>query len=71
MCSVCLSTPCFSRCPGADEPTPVYKCSECGEGIFEDEKYLDGLDKKVCLECLNGMTVSEILEVVGESLSRA
>lgn len=71
MCSVCLSTPCLSRCPSAPDPIPVYKCSECGEGIFEEEKYFDGIDKKVCYECLSGMMVNEILELVGESLSIA
>lgn len=37
MCSLCLKTPCDSRCPNAPEPKPVVNCKECGVGIFEGE----------------------------------
>ena len=42
MCSLCLKTPCDSRCPNAPEPKVILACSECGTGIFEGEKFYDG-----------------------------
>ena len=52
MCSVCLQNPCDSRCPNAPEPKPVCLCSECNEGIYEGDKYLEGVNGPVCTTCL-------------------
>lgn len=71
MCSVCLSIPCMARCPGASEPTPIYKCSKCGEGIYEGDKFYDGIGEEVCEECISDMSAEEILEMVGEKLDIA
>lgn len=71
MCSVCLQSPCHSRCPNAPEPVPTYTCCECGEGIYKGEKYFDGADGTVCKNCMEEMTVSKLLELVGESLMTA
>ena len=57
MCSLCLKTPCDSRCPNAPEPKPVVNCKECGGGICED--------------CMDDMTVSEMLELFGEKFTIA
>lgn len=51
MCSVCLQNPCDSRCPNAPEPKPVCLCSECNEGIYEGDKYLEGVNGPVCTTC--------------------
>lgn len=56
MCSVCLQNPCDSRCPNAPEPKPVCLCSECNEGIYEGDKYLEGVNGPVCTTCLSDMT---------------
>lgn len=31
MCAVCRKNPCDSRCPNAEEPSPVYTCEWCKE----------------------------------------
>lgn len=71
MCSVCLQNPCDSRCPNAPEPKPVCLCSECNEGIYEGDKYLEGVNGPVCTTCLSDMTTTEIIELCGEELSAA
>lgn len=68
MCAICRSYPCVSRCPNAREPEPVYMCARCKEGIFEGEEYFDSARGTICMECMSEMTVSEVLELVGESL---
>lgn len=71
MCSVCLQSPCSSRCPNASEPEPVYMCIKCNEGIFSGDKYFDSYLGPICEDCLDDMTVKECLEYVGETLSTA
>lgn len=51
MCSLCLKTPCDSRCPNAPEPKPVVNCKECGVGIFEGEaRWLHARTRTVSLK---------------------
>lgn len=71
MCSLCLSTPCHTRCPNAPEPVAVHRCGKCGEGIFKGDKYFDGQGGCICEECLDDMTSGELLEMLGESLATA
>lgn len=71
MCSMCLSSPCHSRCPNAPEPVAVHRCRKCGVGIFEGEKYLDASEGQICEGCLDDMTADEWLELFGESLAIA
>lgn len=71
MCAMCGSYPCVNRCPNAPEPKPVYTCSWCNEPIFEEDKYMDTADGPVCKECIEGMTVSEFMEMIGETFSTA
>ena len=71
MCEICRQTPCESRCPNAPEPIPLAICTECGEGIYEGEEYLDGLKGPICKDCMEDMNYSEILEAVGEKMKVA
>ena len=52
MCSLCLKTPCDSRCPNAPEPKPVVNCKECGVGIFEGERFYDSDKGPICEDCM-------------------
>jgi len=71
MCSVCLSTPCRSGCPNAQDAVPVYTCSLCGYGIFEGDRYLDVPKGCICESCLEDMSLTNLLGVLGESLTTA
>lgn len=71
MCMVCGRLPCDSRCPNVPDPIPVLTCRECGEGIFQEDEYLETLSGAICKSCLEDMTVEEVLEIFGERLSVA
>ncbi len=72
MCSICRQIPCHPRCPNAPEPEPVYICSECGEGIFEEDKYYEaGNGDRICKDCIEDMSASELMELFGEEFSTA
>ncbi len=71
MCSLCLSTPCHPRCPNEPEPVPVHTCKWCNEPIFAEEEYMDTPDGPVCKDCIEGMGVSEFMEMIGEKFSIA
>lgn len=71
MCEICRQNPCHPRCPNAPEPTPVYECEWCKEPILDGEEYLDTPDGPVCKECIEGMIVTEYMELVGETFSTA
>lgn len=71
MCSMCLSTPCHPRCPNAKEPVPVLECAMCHEGIFEGEEYLETEDGPMCKDCVEGLSVADFMELVGEEFSTA
>ena len=71
MCYVCRQTPCNSRCPNASEPTPIFECKKCGYDIFSGDKYLKHKDECICEECLEEMSIEEILELFNESLKEA
>lgn len=71
MCAMCGNYPCVSRCPNASEPKPVFECVKCGEGIFEEDKYYDSPEGYICKDCVEDMTVSEFMEMIGETFSTA
>lgn len=51
MCDICGQHPCNSRCPNADDGTPVLVCSDCGTEIYEEEEYYHIDGKNMCEEC--------------------
>lgn len=52
MCSVCMSNPCNSRCPNAEEEKTVHICMNCGEDIYEGDDYYDIDGEAWCEECI-------------------
>lgn len=74
MCRVCLKNPCDPRCPNAEQQAPesYATCECCGGPIYLNDLFFkNDLGDCFCEECLNEMTVSEVLELCGESLSVA
>ena len=60
MCSICLKSPCDSRCPNADEPQAVHKCEYCGDGIVAGEEYIEYGGHYYHADCVSGMTIDEL-----------
>lgn len=71
LCEFCGRIPHDPRCPNAPDPVPVLTCCLCGEGILEGGEYLDSAKGPVCMDCLEDMTMRELLEIAGERLSKA
>ncbi|MBQ6091324.1 MAG: hypothetical protein IJL07_08690 [Lachnospiraceae bacterium] len=71
MCEICRQIPCHPRCPNAPEPEPKYECSECGEGIYEGDRYFDGPDGYICEDCMENKSVEDVLGLFGEVLTTA
>lgn len=71
MCAVCMKTPCDSRCPNAEDQKPVYTCEWCKEPIYEGDEYMDTPEGPVCKDCIEGMSVTEFCELIGESFRTA
>lgn len=71
MCAVCRKDPCDSRCPNAKEPAPVYMCEWCREPIYAGDEYIETSEGPVCKDCIEGMSVMEFCELIGESLRTA
>jgi hypothetical protein len=46
-------------------------CKECGVGIFEGERFYDSEKGPICEDCMDDMTVSEMLELFGEKFTIA
>ena len=65
MCEVCRQNPCHPQCPNAPEPEPVYRCTECGDGIYEGERYAEIGGLKYCGSCLDDMAVETLLSLCG------
>lgn len=66
MCVECGRNPCHPQCPNAPEPSPVARCGKCGGPMYGGDMQYDG----ICEECLRGLSVSEWLELFGETLSK-
>lgn len=49
----------------------VHICKECGYGIYEGDHYYDGPDGYYCEECLEDMSVKELVELLGDELKTA
>ena len=71
MCAICRKSPCDSRCPNAEEPRAVHTCRRCEEPIYEGDDYMDTPEGPVCKDCIEGMSVTEFCELIGESFKTA
>ena len=63
MCAFCGTIGCDPRCPNAPEPKVVYRCGNCKGDIREGDKYIRHGEKAVCEECVDDMTVTELLDL--------
>ena len=64
MCQYCLTSPCPSGCPNADEPEAEFDCKYCGDGIFKEDEYVEIEGVRYHLDCLNDMGIKELLELL-------
>lgn len=64
MCEICKHTSCLIVCPNFIPPKTSYYCSSCGEGIYDDEEYIENQNGEYRhYECFHGMR--ELLEWLG------
>jgi len=64
MCSLCRKTPCDFRCPNYVQPKVSHYCSDCGEGIYIGEEYIENNDGEYRhYDCFHG--VRDLLEWLG------
>ncbi len=70
-CEHCFHSPHLPGCPLAPEPKPVYTCENCGEGIFQEDKYIESVDGYLCMHCLEDMSALELLEYIGADIETA
>jgi hypothetical protein len=53
MCSLCLQTPCPSRCPNHEEIRDSSRsCAICGGSIIDGDAYYKLFDELICEECV-------------------
>lgn len=71
MCNICLRNPCDARCPNSEDPEPLYSCGICGEGIFDGDHFYDSPEGYICEQCITDMTVTEFMELIGETFKIA
>lgn len=71
MCYICNSYPCDSRCPNAQNPAGFGKCKVCGEAIFSGDSYAEIDGQMYHEDCLDALTVSDWLDMLGESIQIA
>lgn len=60
MCSICLQTPCDSRCPNALERKPALYCERCGEPLFAGDRHYSS----ICESCLDELSTAEWLALI-------
>ena len=36
-----------------DKDPPIYKCAECGDGIYDGDDYYDIEQKHICVRCID------------------
>jgi hypothetical protein len=64
MCDTCLQTPCAFGCPN-HEPEQIFECGLCDQGIIAGETYAEIEGKKYHLDCLDELSISELVELCG------
>ena len=65
MCDLCYHFPCLSGCPNAEDERPVHICTNCGTPIYDGDRYADLGDRKLCEECIDGLSSDEWLDILG------
>ena len=64
MCDTCLKNPCHPACPNYSPLKSRLYCDNCGEGIYNGEKYIENIDGETRhYECFRDMR--ELLEWLG------
>lgn len=67
MCSVCLKSPCDSRCPNAPEPEAVEDCYVCDDPIIVGDEFIEIGEVSVCGDCIENMTIRKLSDITGLS----
>lgn len=70
MCEICLHSPCLRGCPNEEIPV-AGTCDHCGDDLAVGDKYVDLYGYHVCENCIDNMTVSDILEILDLSFETA
>lgn len=65
MCEYCHTLPHAPGCHNAPEPRAIYKCPDCESWIYEGDSYVEIGDKYYHTECIDNMSVWEVLELIG------
>lgn len=65
MCDICGYFPCITGCPNSADETPVCHCTRCGDPIFDGDKYAEICDETLCENCVDGISPSEWLDIIG------
>ena len=71
MCSECHSWPHLPGCPNAPEPKAIFTCKHCGDGIIAEDEFADIDGDKYHAECLEDMTIYQLLGLFGVSVEIA
>lgn len=61
MCDICRSSPCLAGCPNAPGPKVVNYCHECGDDIYEGDKYINE-NVPLCKDCIENMSAMELID---------
>lgn len=54
-----------SRNPKLSDPSEVFTCENCGEGILPGYEFTNIEGKVFCRDCLDNMTTPELLSLCG------
>ena len=65
MCEECRQYPCHPRCPNAETQTTGDVCESCGEPIVYGVDHYDVNGVLVCEDCVDSLTVRELLHLLG------
>ncbi len=63
MCYICNETPHSVGCPFY-ENSSFDKCSVCGNGIYEGQKFFDFNEEQIHYDCIKDLSSMEILDIL-------
>ena len=66
MCEYCHSNHHKAGCPNEPGPKEVYRCKYCEEAILEGEQFVEINDERYHIECIELLSVHELLELLVE-----